>query len=127
MSAYDMQGSYSGGPPARSMSTMSGMEPQPQMMMATYDPLSISSEEATYTCTTCGMISGFCVTFGLVSNEFPDDFRKIDERAVWVILLILVIVGGCWTILIVEPVTGIFQDVRAGPLPPLCLRLLLRY
>ena len=98
MSAYDDQPGYGAGPPVRSMSTMSGIQPtQSQVMVASYDPLSISSEEATYTCTTCGMISGFCVTFGLVSNEFPDDFRKVDERAVWVILLILVIVGGCWT------------------------------
>jgi hypothetical protein len=99
------------------------MQPQQQTMVATYDPMSISSEEATYTCTTCGMISGFCVLFGLVSNEFPEDFRKIDERAVWVILLILIVVGGCWTMLIVEPVTGIFQDVRARlpPFAPPCL------
>jgi hypothetical protein len=42
---------------------------------------------------------------------------------VWVILLILIVVGGCWTMLIVEPVTGIFQDVRARlpPFAPPCL------
>lgn len=122
MSAYDM--GPPGGMSTRDMSTRD-MQPQQQTMVATYDPMSISSEEATYTCTTCGMISGFCVLFGLVSNEFPEDFRKIDERAVWVILLILIVVGGCWTMLIVEPVTGIFQDVRARlpPFAPPCLLL----
>ena len=85
------------------------------MIQQSYDPLSISSEEATYTCTTCGFICGMTVAFGLISNEFPDDFSLRSERAVWVILLLLTTCGSCWTIVVVEPVTGLFQDVRRAP------------
>lgn len=97
-----------------------GGDPQ-QIVITSFDVMAATPEELTYTCTTCGMVSGFCVSFGLISNEFPEEFTKTSERAVWVILLILVIVGGCWTMVVVEPVTGIFQDVRppaASPLAP---------
>ena len=92
------------------------MPPQQQVVVQqSYDPLSISAEEATYTCTTCGFICGMTVAFGLISNEFPDDFSLRSERAVWVILILLTTCGSCWAVVVVEPVTGLFQDVRRQP------------
>ena len=71
----------------------------------------MTTDEATYACTTCGLVCVVCVMFGLLSNEFPDEFNKTDERAVWVILLMLVVLGSVWSVLVVEPVVGIMQEV----------------
>jgi len=70
----------------------------------------MTTDEATYACTTCGLVCVVCVMFGLLSNEFPDEFNKTDERAVWVILLMLVVLGSVWSVLVVEPVVGIMQE-----------------
>jgi hypothetical protein len=73
-------------------------------------PTAMTADEATYACTTCGTICVFCVMFGLLSNEFPDEFNKTDERGVWIILLLLVVLGSVWSVFVVEPVVGIMQE-----------------
>jgi hypothetical protein len=84
----------------------------PRYSYAQYGELSITTDEATYTCTTCGAVCFFTLMFGLLSNENPGEFGKEGERAVWVIFLCLIIGGGVWSILVVEPVVGIMQEVR---------------
>ena len=106
--AYDAGGAYDGGAASpRGGPVQAGPAP---VVYVQSDAFSISTEEATYTCTTCGITCGVCVTFGLISNEFPDEFTVEAERAVWVILLVVVVLGSCWTVCVVEPVTGIMQD-----------------
>lgn len=86
------------------------MSNAPRYSYAQYGELSITTDEATYTCTTCGAVCFFTLLFGLLSNEHPGEFGKEGERAVWVIFLCLIIGGGFWSIFVVEPVVGIMQE-----------------
>jgi hypothetical protein len=70
----------------------------------------ITNSEAMYSCTSCGVIAVLCVGWGFISNEFVEDVSQNGEQSVWIVLLTIASLGSVWSILVVEPVTGIMQD-----------------
>ena len=88
---------------------MRGYEGQPEVIYSSLE-WSFSNNEALYSCTSCGCLSMLVMMWGFACLQWDDDISKDSERNVWLILGSIILLGACWSVMVVEPVVEVMQD-----------------
>lgn len=97
---------------------MRGYEGQPEVIYSSLE-WSFSNNEALYSCTSCGCLSMLVMMWGFACLQWDDDISKDSERNVWLILGSIILLGACWSVMVVEPVVEVMQGEGSSPRPPL--------